>query len=105
MRAWGVGALLLDFFGRADREGRSRPIRWRAVLGGAPLFFYILHLYLLHAGNRIAGAVLGAPGLLSVPSVGWIWALAALTAVPCWFATRWFAGVKRASSAWWMRYL
>jgi hypothetical protein len=48
---------------------------------------------------------MGAQGLTSVPSVGWIWALAALTAVPCWFATRWFAGVKRASPAWWMRYL
>jgi len=101
----GVGVLLLDFFERADREGRSRPIRWLAVLGGAPLFFYILHLYLLHAGNRIAGAVLGAPGLLSVPSVGWIWAVAALVAVPCWFATRRFGAIKRASSAWWMRYL
>jgi uncharacterized membrane protein len=101
----GIGALLLHVFERADREGRSRVIRWLAVLGGAPLFFYILHLYLLHTGNRIAGAVVGGSGLLSVPSVGWIWALAVLVAVPCWFATQRFGAIKRASSAWWMRYL
>ncbi|WP_395327083.1 heparan-alpha-glucosaminide N-acetyltransferase domain-containing protein [Novosphingobium sp. BL-8H] len=100
-----IGALLLHLFERTDAEGRSRPIRWLAVLGGAPLFFYLLHLYVLHAANRIAGAALGAPGLLSVPSVGWIWTLAALVAVPCWFATRRFGAAKRASSAWWMRYL
>lgn len=101
----GIGASLLNLFERAEHRGAGAAIRWLAVLGGAPLFFYLVHLYLLHAANRAAGAVMGAQGLTSVPSVGWIWALAALTAVPCWFATRWFAGVKRASPAWWMRYL
>ncbi|WP_031341363.1 DUF1624 domain-containing protein [Novosphingobium lindaniclasticum] len=101
----GIGALVLHLFERIDRAGSSRAIRGLAVLGGAPLFFYLLHLYVLHGANRIAGAGLGATGLVSVPSVGWIWALAALVAVPCWFATRRFGTLKRASPAWWMRYL
>ena len=31
--------------------------------------------------------------------------LAGLVAVPCWCACRWFGGVKRRSSQWWMKYL
>lgn len=96
-----IGAFLLVVFERV--EGAAT--RWLAVLGGAPLFFYLLHLYVLHGANRIAGIAFGAEGLVSVPSIAWIWAIAAIVAVPCWLATRRFAAIKRASSAWWMRYL
>lgn len=97
----GIGSLLLAAFERL-------PQRLTAVLstfGGAPLFFYLLHLYLLHALNRAVGALHGADGLVGVPGVGWLWLLAALVAVPCWFACRAFSARKRASGAWWMRYL
>lgn len=83
----------------------ARPVALLAIFGSAPLFFYILHLYLLHGLNRIAGLALGAPGLVSVPNVASIWLVAALVAIPCWFACRRFAAIKRASGAWWMRYL
>lgn len=96
-----LGAVLLVVF---ERVGEAA-IRWLAVLGGAPLFFYILHLYVLHGANRLVGAAVDADGLVSVPSIGWVWGIAAVVAVPCWLATRRFATVKRASSAWWMRYL
>lgn len=76
-----------------------------AVLGAAPLFFYLLHLYLLHALNLAAAAALGIDGPAQVPSVAALWLLAAAVAVPCWFATRAFGRVKRQSGAWWMRYL
>lgn len=97
----GIGAIVLSLIEWVD----AALVRILAVLGGAPLFFYILHLYLLHAANRAAGAVLGKDGMVSVPSIGWVWVLAAVAAVPCWFATRRFARMKRRSSAWWMRYL
>jgi uncharacterized membrane protein len=97
----GVGALLLAAFEKLP----ARPIAVLAVFGAAPLFFYLLHLYLLHAINRIAGLATGAEGLVSLPNVASLWLVAAVVAVPCWFACRWFGGVKRASGAWWMRYL
>jgi len=91
----GVGALIL-----AAWEGRrGGPL---AVLGGAPLFFYLLHLYALHLAYLAWRAMGGAADL---PSIGWVWLLAAVAAPPLWLATRRFACAKRASDRWWMRYL
>ena len=99
----GAGALLLVAFERLPRRVTGGLV----VFGSAPLFFYILHLYLLHLLNLLAGQI-WAPagaGLISVPDVASVWLLSAAVAIPCWFACRWFAKRKRASSAWWMRYL
>ncbi|MBO9726742.1 MAG: DUF1624 domain-containing protein [Novosphingobium sp.] len=97
----GIGACLLAGFEKLP----PRPLGILAVFGAAPLFFYILHLYLLHCVNRLVGAALGVKELVSVPSVGWLWLIALATAVPCWFACRRFGAIKRASGALWMRYL
>jgi uncharacterized membrane protein len=99
----GVGALVLAGLERAP----ERLVGLLAVFGGAPLFFYLIHLYGLHLLNLAALALFGANqgDGFGVPGVGWLWLLAALVAIPCWFACRWFAGVKRASSQWWMKYL
>ncbi|MCU6454701.1 heparan-alpha-glucosaminide N-acetyltransferase domain-containing protein [Sphingomonas sp. A2-49] len=88
----GVGALLLAAW-------PARGGRWLSVLGGAPLFFYVLHIYALHL-LRLATARFG-----EVPSVGWLWLIAAAMTPPLWLATRWFAARKRTSRRWWMRYL
>ncbi|MFK0300329.1 DUF1624 domain-containing protein [Brevundimonas sp. NPDC090276] len=99
----GIGALLLAGLERAPR----RLVGLLAVFGGAPLFFYLIHLYGLHLLNLTALALFGANQgeVFSVPDVGWIWLLAVAVAVPSWFACRWFAGLKRRSSQWWMKYL
>lgn len=99
----GTGALVLTALDAAPRRARV----WLMVFGGAPLFFYVLHLYALHLLNRVAQIMWGADdsGLFSVPGVGWIWLIAGAVAVPCWFACRWFAARKRRSGKWWMRYL
>ena len=97
---------------KADPAGANQALRHKphgvlAVFGGAPLFFYLIHLYGLHLLNLAALMLFGAnqgEGF-GVPGVGWVWLLAALVAVPCWFACRWFGGVKRRSSQWWMKYL
>ncbi len=93
----GVGSALLALW-----NGRSP--RWLAVLGSAPLFFYILHLYVLHLAHSAVGAVTEVEAA-ELPSVGWIWLIAAVVLVPLWFATRSFATMKRKSDRWWMRYL
>lgn len=97
----GVGLIVLAAFERLP----DRVATLLAVLGGAPLFFYLLHLYLLNGLNQLCRLLLGVDGPVSVPNVAALWLLAAAIAVPCWFATRAFGRIKRRSSAWWMRYL
>lgn len=99
----GIGALVLAGLEKAP----DRLVGLLAVFGAAPLFFYILHIYALHLLNLAALTAFGpnqGDGF-AAPGVAWLWGLAAVLAVPCWFACRWFAGVKRRSSHWWMRYL
>ncbi len=98
-----VGAILLAALERA-------PERLTAVLvafGGAPLFFYLIHLYGLHLLNLGALAVFGPNHgeVFSVSNVASIWLLAALVAVPCGLASHWFGDLKRRSGQWWMKYL
>lgn len=99
----GVGTLLLALFEALP----SRATGWLTVFGSVPLFFYLLHLYLLHLLNLAAQAVTGdfSGTYYGVAQLWQVLAIAALVAVPCWFACRWFAAKKRASGAWWMRYL
>jgi uncharacterized membrane protein len=99
----GVGALLLAGLEKAPQ----RLVGMLAVLGGAPLFFYLIHLYGLHLLQLAARAALGPNQgeTWALPGVGSIWLLAALVAIPCWLACRWFGPVKRASPWPWMRYL
>ena len=99
----GVGALVLAGLERAPQK----LVGMLAVFGGAPLFFYLIHIFVLHLLHLAALTVFGpnqGEGF-SVPGVGWLWLLAIFVAVPCWYACRWFAGVKRGSPHWWMRYL
>ena len=99
----GVGALALAGLEKAP----SRLVGLLAVFGGAPLFFYLIHLYGLHLLNLAGLALFGANqgDGFGAPNVAWLWGLAAVVAVPCWFACRWFAGVKRRSPHAWMKYL
>lgn len=97
----GISALLLMLFERAP----PILVRWLATYGSAPLFFYILHLYVLHALNRIIGLASGQAGLVELPTVASLWGLAALVAVPGWFACRAFAALKRRNPSPWLRYL
>lgn len=97
----GVGLIVLAAFERLP----ERIAGLLAVLGGAPLFFYLFHLYVLNGLNRTGRLSLGVEGPVSVPNVVALWLLAAAIAVPCWFATRAFGRIKRRSDAWWMRYL
>lgn len=99
----GAGCLLLAGLERAPQ----RLVGLLAVFGGAPLFFYLIHLYGLHLLNLGTLALFGPNqgDVFSVPGVGWIWLLAVVVAIPSWFACRWFGAVKRRSSQWWMKYL
>jgi uncharacterized membrane protein len=65
-----------------------------AVYGRVPLFFYVLHLPLIHALDLLAGS--GRPHGLSAVYVVWLLVAAALY-LPC----RAFAALKQRRSEWW----
>ena len=68
-----------------------------AIYGGAPMFFYLLHLYVLKAMYLVAVAIWGANqgqyyGFDDLPMV-WLWS--AIIGVLLFFPTRWFAALKQ----------
>ncbi|MGK5021645.1 DUF1624 domain-containing protein [Janthinobacterium sp. LB2P10] len=77
-----------------------------ATFGGAPMFYYLLHLYLLLAIGITLTAVLGANhgARYGVAHIWQVW-LIALTLMPMlYFPCRAFANYKRASKQAWVRY-
>jgi uncharacterized membrane protein len=86
------------------------------VFGRVPLFFYVLHLYLIHALALTVGALAGFdPGQFlhlwmrlpegwgyGLPVVYLVWAGVVLALYP---ACRWFAGVKARRREAWLSYL
>ena len=101
----GTGCLLLALF---EKYEDSAVMPHLALLGGAPMFFYILHLYVLKLIYNVAltlygptkGTVFGVDNLSTV----WIWV--ALLILPLYFPTRWFAQLKqRRKDIWWLKYL
>ncbi|MBJ7443683.1 MAG: DUF1624 domain-containing protein [Sphingobium sp.] len=101
----GTGCLLLALF---ETYEDSAVMPHLALLGGAPMFYYILHLYVLKLIYNVAlvlygptkGKVFGVDNLSTV----WIWV--ALLILPLYFPTRWFAQLKqRRKDIWWLKYL
>lgn len=101
----GAGCLLLALF---EAHENNRLIPFLALLGGAPMFFYVLHLYVLKAIYNAAlliygpthGKVFGVDNLSTV----WLWVLILVPAL--YFPTRWFARLKqRRRDIWWLKYL
>jgi uncharacterized membrane protein len=99
----GVGALLLATLDHLP----SGLLTLLTTFGAAPLFFYLVHLYLLHGLNSVALALFGPNQgqLFSVPNVPSLWALAVLVSLPLWVACRWFVRLKARTHSAWLSYL
>lgn len=99
----GVAALLLALF-----EGRSGSVtRKLAVMGGAPMAFYLLHLYVLRGLYLGAVAIWGTNQgqVFGLPSVGAMWLVYLMLLVPLYYPTKWFAELKRRRrDLRWLRY-
>lgn len=93
--------------------------RFFLTFGQVPLFYYMLHLILIHGLALViawfSGFEVGflfrsqPPGMgvpptwgFGLPVVYLIWAGVILALYPC---CRWFAGVKARNDAWWLKYL
>lgn len=104
MPTLGVGLLLLALFEKLQARGSIAQL---AVLGGAPMFFYLLHLYVLKALYLVAVAIWGANqgdyyGFDDLSAV-WLWSV--VLGVTLFFPTRWFAGLKqRRRDIAWLKY-
>lgn len=101
----GLGLILLALFERIQ-EGLAVPVL--ACLGGAPMFFYLLHLYALKILNFTALAVWGKNqgASFGFDQVWGVWLAALVLSGPLYLPSRWFAGLKqRRRDIWWLRYL
>ncbi len=86
---------------------RPRGLTVLAWFGSAPLFFYLLHLYLLHGANRLAGLFFEPAhgALVSVDHWAWLWLIAAGVALATAPACRRFGALKQRSDWAWLKYL
>jgi uncharacterized membrane protein len=90
----GLGLWLLAAF-EAVPASRLRVLQ---VFGGAPLFFYLVHLWLLRLGYDALlglGLGVGASGRVEAGGPAQLWLTAALLSLPLYAACRWMVGLKR----------
>lgn len=90
----GVGLLLLLYF---ERRPDSQASRCLTQFGGAPMFFYLLHLWCLRLLYLFAIAAWGPnQGVYyGFPSVGVAWLMFVVLAALLYFPTAWFARFKQ----------
>jgi uncharacterized membrane protein len=100
----GIGLLLLLAF---ERAGHKRWIGVLAVFGSTPMFFYLLHLYVLKVLYIACVALFGLNHgtYFGFDSVGAIWLVALLLPLALYLPVRWFAGLKaRRRDLGWLKY-
>ena len=100
----GVGLLLLLAFERAQHH---KWLSTLAVLGGAPMFFYLLHLYVLKVLYVFCVAVFGLNhgAYFGFDGIGAVWLTAIALVTALYWPVRWFAGLKsRRRDITWLKY-
>ncbi|AIR90889.1 DUF1624 domain-containing protein [Pseudomonas cremoricolorata] len=101
----GCGLLLLRGF---ERAGQARWVGVLAVLGAAPMFFYLLHLYVLKVAYVLCVAIFGLNqgDYFGFDGMGAVWLCAVLLSVALYPPVRAFARLKaRRRDIAWLKYL
>jgi uncharacterized membrane protein len=104
MMTLGPALMLLGAFEQAG--GRFAQVF--AMFGQVPFFFYVVHIYLIHALAIVTdlastGVVTVTPLLgFSLPEIYLVWLTVLALLYPI---CRWFAGLKARGTAWWWSYL
>jgi uncharacterized membrane protein len=92
----------------ALEHARGRVAEVLVVFGRVPFFFYVVHIYLIHALAiatlfAMSGTSTAAPPVgFGLPGVYLAWLVVLCLLYPL---CRWFAGLKRRRSDWWLSYL
>lgn len=100
----GCGLMLLRAF---ERAGQARWISALAVFGAAPMFFYLLHLYVLKLLYLASLALFGRNhgDYFGFDGIAAVWLAAVLLAVSLYLPVRWFARLKaRRRDINWLKY-
>lgn len=100
---------------------RGRLARWLEVFGRVPLFYYLLHIPLIHAAALVVSLIRDGrvepwlfgnhPAMIGTAPEGYMWSLPLLylvwiaMVVLLYFPCRWFAAVKAGHPDTWLRYL
>ncbi|PRW89434.1 hypothetical protein C7A11_07520 [Pseudomonas simiae] len=101
----GIGLLLLLAF---EKAGAKRWISMLATFGAAPMFFYLLHLYVLKILYVVCVALFGLNhgNYFGFDGMGAIWLVALLLPLALYPPVHWFAGLKaRRRDLAWLKYL
>jgi hypothetical protein len=105
MMTLGPSLMLLAAFEHA----RGRIADWLVTFGRVPFFYYVVHLYLIHALGIFAAFATTGVFVLREPEVGFgllgvylVWLVVLALLYPL---CRWFAGVKARRDEWWWSYL
>lgn len=101
----GVGLLLLLAL---ERAGHRRWIGVLAVFGSAPMFFYLLHLYVLKVLYVACVALFGLNygNYFGFDGMGAVWLMALVLPLALYPPVRWFAALKaRRRDLAWLKYL
>ncbi|MEB2516267.1 DUF1624 domain-containing protein [Pseudomonas sp. YuFO20] len=100
----GIGLLLLLGFERAQQR---KWISTLAVFGAAPMFFYLLHLYVLKVLYLVSVALFGLNhgDYFGFDGIWAVWLTAVLLAAALYLPVRWFAALKaRRRDIGWLKY-
>jgi uncharacterized membrane protein len=104
MMTLGPALMLLAAF----EHRRGWLARVLAMFGQVPFFFYVVHIYVIHAlavaaGVAMTGTLASNPDIgLSLGGIYLTWLLVLALLYPL---CRWFAGLKARGSGWWWSYL
>lgn len=98
----GIGLILLSWFEK--HENRFTAVM--QVFGSAPMFVYILHLYILLFAYRGSVALFGANqgDLFAIPSVAYIWLITFALAALLYYPTKKFSQYKHQSKNKFLKY-
>lgn len=88
--------------GRLARVGNGL-----SVFGSVPMFFYILHLYVLLLLYTLAKFIFGANHgeYFGVSNIGWVWFIAGVLAIALYYPVKRFSEYKKHSTQAWIKYL
>ena len=98
----GIAFLLLAWF----ENQKNAVVDALEVFGSAPMFFYLLHLYVLLIIYQIILAIVGPNqgDLFGVDHIWWIWIISAVLTFVLYFPTKVFSRFKHGTNLWWVKY-
>ena len=99
-----LGFLFLYLF---EKLQNHKIVKIMSHFGAAPMFFYVLHLFVLQILYKIGYSMLGPNQgqYLSFPSVSYIWFTFIILTIALYFPTKWFAQYKQANKhIAWLKY-